>query len=130
MIKLLAIALLLAASPLGAQRTGVRLPEIPNGVPTAMGLVPVLRVPIDTIAVYCSAGKPAIGCFDPVARVIFVATRMSPATVWQTFEHEKCHLVLSDTGHPLGEAEEGVCDAIGLYRVSELLASLPRVTVP
>jgi hypothetical protein len=127
-MRKLFIALLISVSafPLAAQQK-VPLP-FPTAVVSQLGPVPVISVP----NLKCDETR-ALGCFSGSKRVILIDSASVGTVVgWQALHHEKCHLILWDSGqHSLmddedGKKEDSLCDAFGTYLAMETFVFAPR----
>jgi hypothetical protein len=83
---------------------------------------PLGPVAVEVVEDLRDDGQVICGDYNIGTRCIRVRAGMHPATMWQTFYHEVCHMFLTDAGVKLSkEQEEAVCDAYGSYRTAELL---------
>lgn len=98
------LAFLVAArSPAAAQKP---LPPLPTSIPSALGPVPIVRVP----QLKCD-GEPAFGCFEPERFVVSIRDSIALAVAWQTIRHERFHVLLFVAGIHLS-GPEGVEDLL------------------
>lgn len=96
------------------------LPPLPTSVVSQIGPTPIVLVP----GLKCD-GVPAMGCFQPENHVIQLRAGMPLNVSWQTLEHEKFHMVVSDAGIPVpNPMDDAIADALGSHRVLEMRASL------
>lgn len=116
---LFALALLLYAAPLHAQRP---LPPLPDSIRSQIGWVQVRVV----AGLKCGPLGEAMGCYDGGRHVIAITDSLSPRMAWYTLFHEEVHMVLWIAGQHLsdGEVEERVADAIAAHRLAAVLATL------
>ena len=96
MRRALSLALLLLIAPICAMsvaRSG-QLSPIPDEAPTALGPIPIHRVP----HLQCKGG-PAYGCFHRETWVIEIrADSISLLQAWQSLEHELFHADMQVAG--------------------------------
>ena len=99
----------------------IELPPIPPFVFTALGEVPVLRVP----KIICCDGKAdevALGYANYHHRTIQVRENLTPAGAWATLLHEQFHFWLFDNDVGLtGKQEEAACSAYATARFQEMV---------
>jgi hypothetical protein len=115
------------SSPAFAQE----LPPVPSAVVSQLG-----PVPIRFVARLECGGKPVYGCFDGVARTIYLRDSMPIAVQWHTLFHEQFHVVLHDGGQSLrnpdgtlNPVEDKLADAVATARVNELLVLLQQMAM-
>lgn len=124
-MRALVLCLILAVAPVAHCQTTsskIVLPPLPTAAPSPLGAVPVIQV----AGLKCTGDVPALGCFDGARRLIAIDTLGVPLKVrWQTYRHEKCHLIAWDSGlHSLlgdEKVEDMMCDAFGTAGALEVM---------
>lgn len=99
------------------------LPPLPSSAPTALGPIPIRRVPnlrCDTI--------PALGCFHRNSWVIEVRDSLPLIMAWSALYHELAHAAFQSSGVEFESRkdEDTIAEAIAKSRVLEMRAGWPR----
>ena len=125
-MRVLLFALILTACvPVRGSRIANAYP-LPATVHTAGGPIPVVLV--DSLPATDSSFF-VVGRFNYADRRIYVLARVtSPLQRWRIVQHERCHVILLESGlHNLTEStfRELLCDAYAEDRVAELVRGKP-----
>jgi hypothetical protein len=99
------------------------LPPIPESAPTAIGPIPIRRVP----HLRCK-GVPASGCFHGDGWFIEIQDSIPLTAAWQSTEHELVHEALYLNGVVFDDPrdEDKLAEIVANQRVLELRAGWPR----
>lgn len=100
------------------------LPPIPTQVMSQLGPVPVVIV--DSLT--NGEGRQMMGGFHTIRRTIYLRRDLlqNPRVAHVVLQHEICHVWSIDSGVAAllsMEAQQAICDASAIYRVSEMLLS-------
>lgn len=94
------------------------LPPIPDSVPSILGPVPCALVQ----DLRDKKDNACFGIWRADVRDVRLEREAHRVRQWQTYWHEWMHIVLTDAGVELSEAQaEVVCDAVANARVREML---------
>jgi hypothetical protein len=99
------------------------LPQLPKSAPTALGPIPIRRVP----NLMCN-GQPAFGCFYRGTWVIEIRDPLPLALAWLAVEHELFHADMQVAGIEFQDAheEDKIADGAAHGRVLRMRAGWPR----
>lgn len=121
-----ALALLLAACAVPPPGTAPSPLGLPDSVSVPSGMVAVELV--DSLASFADPDAIVVGRLMYLERRIYISRKItSPVQARKTLEHERCHVVLLDSGLQVilskfldREFSELLCDAFATARIAEL----------
>lgn len=107
-------------------RGAVELPPLPDSVPSALGLVPVIWKQ----DLRSDDGQSLLGFVQMNERRIYLNSDIKHrVTQWQILFHERCHITLNDAGLRFaipGQIIQQLCDVLATAQVADMIATAKR----